>query len=99
MPNAWTLLKEYSSLDSGTAWEHLNSQEGGGSGGDPYPIGVTDVILDSDDVGNLFVEVDTEDMPPLPETQDGMAVPDSNKIEGMKRILPKYNIFPGPTNL
>ena len=30
MPNAWTVLKENSSLVSGTAWEHLNNQEGGG---------------------------------------------------------------------
>ena len=28
----WELLTKYSSLESGTAWEHLNSQEGGGTG-------------------------------------------------------------------
>jgi cephalosporin hydroxylase len=33
MPTAWDLLIENSSAASGsTAWEHLNSQEGGGAG-------------------------------------------------------------------
>lgn len=64
--------------------------------GDPYPIGVTDVILESEDVGNLFVEVSTEDIPSFPENQDRVVVPDYNKIDSMKRILPKYNVFPGP---
>lgn len=27
---AWELLTEHSSLEAGTAWEHLNSQVGGG---------------------------------------------------------------------
>lgn len=33
MPDAWTILKENSSLDSGDAWEHLNAQEGGSGSG------------------------------------------------------------------
>jgi len=33
MANAWELLIEHSTLpESSTAWEHLNAQEGGGSG-------------------------------------------------------------------
>ena len=33
MADAWTTLLEHSTLGSGDAWEHLNAQEGGGSGG------------------------------------------------------------------
>ncbi len=32
MPDTWTILKANSSLGSGDAWEHLENQEGGGSG-------------------------------------------------------------------
>ena len=32
MPTAWEILKSNSTLQSGTAWEHLNNQAGGGAG-------------------------------------------------------------------
>lgn len=38
MPDAWTILKENSSLESGDAWEHLNNQETG--------VGIGLVLLD-----------------------------------------------------
>ncbi len=50
VPNAWTVLKENSSLVSGTAWEHLNNQEGGSGTGETIltreVIGTMDNVLE-----------------------------------------------------
>lgn len=44
--NAWTLLTAHSSLPSGSAWDHLNNQVGGGSGL-IINTGATSVVTDS----------------------------------------------------
>lgn len=43
---AWTLLTAHSSLTTGTAWNHLNNQTGGGSGV-IINTGATSVVTDS----------------------------------------------------
>jgi hypothetical protein len=47
MPDAWTILKTNSTLDSGDAWEHLNNQSGeSGPGGSLVLIDGLDLEVD-----------------------------------------------------
>lgn len=44
--STWTLLTAHSSLSTGSAWDHLNNQVGGGSGM-IVNTGATSVVTDS----------------------------------------------------
>lgn len=58
MPNAWERLKANSSLEAGTAWEHLNAQQGGiGPGGSLVLLDGLDVEVDDMDV---YVEISSD---------------------------------------
>jgi len=70
MPDAWTILKENSSLESGDAWEHLNNQMGGDGSGyilaylaeaelmqDTIDIEIVDTSLDIEYVDIIDVEI------------------------------------------
>lgn len=71
---AWEILIAGSTLQSGTAWQHLNAQ-GGGGGGDIFIYGELEVELMSDEFevelagdyevvpeGELTVELEDETM-------------------------------------
>jgi hypothetical protein len=52
---AWDLLIAHSSLTSGTAWEHLNAQVGGGSG-DFLPSNISVLVTDTQSKASLACE-------------------------------------------
>ena len=62
---AWQKLIAGSTLPSGTAWQHLNAQGGGGGVGDIFIYGELRVQLDSTDyvvktAGDCRVQIDGE---------------------------------------
>lgn len=69
---AWNLLIMHSVLPSGTAWQHLNAQEGGGEGlvvsdGIEISLALEPVVaeLQMQDIG-----VDVQDLPVVVEIED-----------------------------
>jgi hypothetical protein len=69
MATAWEVLKQNSTLVSGTAWEHLNNQEGGGEG-------IFYTLVDGLEVEMSECDVDVEIIPTSVEVEI-----DNNEIE------------------
>ena len=68
MADAWETLVANSSLPSGDAWEHLNNQNGTGSGtvyvfGDPIEaiIDTMEMALSIDNI-DLVIDIDTSEL-------------------------------------
>lgn len=64
MPDAWTILKENSSLVSGDAWEHLNNQVSGSGDSltlfDGLEVEMADPNFDVEiEDSEVIVEIDT----------------------------------------
>lgn len=69
-------------------------------GGDPYPVGIESIEATTEGVIGPLIDVDTGDIPSTPQVLPGIEVqPDLDKRDGMSRVLPRFNIFPEPTDL
>jgi len=78
----------------------IGGYSGGGGGGLPYPLGVEDLEVDSDGTEGPFLDVATDEFAATPSPIDASEiVPSTVKAEGMARIKPQFNVFPGPNNL
>ena len=78
----------------------IGGYSGGGGGGSPYPVGVEEAELDTDDIRGPFLDASTEIFIADPSpVEAGEVVPSRVKAEGMARITPQLNTFPGPNDL